>query len=59
MKVNKNNIDKPIELINVKKANKDIELIKDKTKKDKKIYKLKVIKRIKQEPYQTKLNFAK
>ena len=59
MKVNKNNVEKPIELINIKKANKDIELIKDKTKKDKKIYKLKVIKRIKQEPYQTKLNFAK
>ena len=59
MKVNKNNVEKPIELINIKKANKDIELIKDKTKKDKKIYKLKVEKRIKQEPYQTKLNFAK
>ena len=59
MKVNKNNVEKPIELINVKKANKDSELIKDKTKNDKKIYKLKVEKRIKQEPYHTKLNFAK
>ena len=36
MKVNKKSVEKPIELINVKKFNKETELIKYKTKKEKK-----------------------